>query len=141
MAAVSRSSAGCSTAISGWVRRQAISSKAIWEWPSSPIPYSRMGTHDAHIGPGVGHGHADLVEAAGDEAAEGADEGHLAVQGEARTGTDHIGLGNPHLEEAIRVFLGEELALGAFGEVGVEDHDLRDTFRPAWRGLRRRPDG
>jgi hypothetical protein len=46
-----------------------------------------------------------VVHAARAEVGEGAREGDLAPDGEARGNAHHVGLGDAHLEEAFRVLL------------------------------------
>ena len=81
-----------------------------------------MGGGNLHVGPAVGDFLAQLViDAAGHEFGEGADEGNLAGDGEARGGTHHIGLGDAALDES-------------FGELGREGIHLQGAFEVCRQG-------
>ena len=60
---------------------------------------------DFYVGEAVGHLLAELViDAAGDEFGEAADEGDLAGDGKAGGGANHVGFGDAALDEALREF-------------------------------------
>ena len=87
--------------------------------------HARVGAHEAHVGAGVAHADADRVVATRQEAREGAGEGYVPAQGEACGDAHHIGLGDAHLEEALRERGAEDPRLRGLRQVGVERHDVR----------------
>ena len=85
-----------------------------------------------HVGVAIGNFLAELViDAAGHEFGEGADERHLAGYGETGGGTDHIGLGNAALDESVGELCGESVHLQRTLEVRGHSNDpavLRSRF-------------
>ena len=69
---------------------------------------------------------ADLVERPmGEEDGERGQPRDVAHGGEAGRHADHVLLGDPHLEEAVRYAAGEGVRLGGGGQVRVQDEDVR----------------
>src|SRR5690606_13639146 len=84
-----------------------------------------VAARDLDVEPRVGDRHTELVEALEDEeAGEARDERDLAAGREATRHPDHVGFLDADVEEPVGDLLGEERALGALGEVGVEDDDV-----------------
>ena len=85
---------------------------------------TRVGGGDLHIGLAVGDFLTDLViDTAGHELREGADEGDLAGDGETGGGADHVGLGDAALDETLRELRGEGIHLEGALEVRGEGDD------------------
>ena len=86
------------------------------------------GADDLDVGAVVGHGHADLLEAAYHETGKAADEGDLAGQRHAGADAHHVALRDADVEEPLGVLPGELIGHGGLLEVGVEDDDVRIGF-------------
>ena len=84
-----------------------------------------MGGGDLHVQVGVAHGVANLVVgAARAEHGEGAGEGHVAGQGQARGHVHHVLLGDAAVEQAVAVArVGQLLSGRGAGQVGIHRHD------------------
>ena len=79
---------------------------------------------DLDIGVSIGDLLADLViDAAGDELGEGADERDLAGEGETGGGADHVGLGDAALHETLGELSSELLHLQGREQVGGHGDD------------------
>ena len=89
-----------------------------------------MGGGDLHVGLAVRDGLAELViDAAGHELGEGADERDLARDRQAGGRADHVGLGDAALDETVGEFRRESVHLQGALEIGGEGEHLR-VFPP-----------
>ncbi len=81
---------------------------------------------DLDVQAGLGDEDPDLVERAHHgEGDERADERHEPRRGQPRCHTEHVLLGDAHLEKAIRIGLRKDIRLGRASRVGVEHDDPR----------------
>ena len=86
----------------------------------------RVGRDDLDVRVALGDQHPDRVEGAvGEEDGEGRGPGHEADRGQPGGRSDEVLLGDAHLEETVRVGLGELVGLRGVGQVTVQDHRAR----------------
>ena len=84
-----------------------------------------VGAHDLDIQAGVGDGVSHLLPGtACGEHGEGVDKGLEAAGSHTGGNAGHVGLGDAHIEEALRAGFQEELGHGGTGQVSVEHHQL-----------------
>src|SRR5262249_32047420 len=78
---------------------------------------------ELHIGVRVGDRDADRLEAAHDEAGERARERDAPGECEPGADSDHVRLGDAHVERPLRIFLGKIHGHGRLRQVGVDRDD------------------
>ena len=98
---------------------------------------ARVGAGDLDVRVALRHQHPDRVErAVGEEHGERRRPRHVADRGQPGCRADQVLLGDAHLEEPVRVGLGELVGLGRVGEITVQDDRPRIAVRRARRACR-----
>src|ERR1019366_5002224 len=86
---------------------------------------SAVGSDHFHVGVGVRHRHAKLLEALVDhERRETGDERDLTGIGQSAGNGGHVGLRDAAFEEPLRKFLGEISRAGGLRKVRIQDHHV-----------------
>ena len=97
-----------------------------WVLPTAPISKPGVGADDLDVGVALGHQHPDRIErAVGEEDGERRGPRHEPDGGQPGGGADQVLLGDAHLEEPVRMGLGELVRLGRVGQIAVEDDRTR----------------
>ena len=105
----------------GQVRHPAQDGEVLGGLVAGAVAGGQAGEGADHVDVQVGLGDIEaeeVVRATGGEDRVRRGEGYEAGLGHPGRGAEHQRLGHPHLEEPVRVLLGEDVHVGVLGEIG-----------------------